>query len=124
MGSNEGEIAAAERAVAAARAAGAGPGGGHPADVARALLALSIALERGDRDADALAAAREGVAVLSPAFLAKPAVHAQPMRALVAQYVALAQRLHQPPDAALLAPVADALGALTRAEDAAEDDGP
>jgi hypothetical protein len=42
------------------------------------------------------------------------------MRALVTQYVALAQRSRAQPDAALLTPIAQALGDLTRAEDDAD----
>ena len=43
------------------------------------------------------------------------------MRALIAQYVALTQRSRAQPDEIMLAPIAQALGDLTRAEDEAED---
>jgi hypothetical protein len=118
---SDSEIAAAEQSVAEMRRLASG-GTAHARELATALLELSRALDQGDRTRDACAAAREGVEVLSPLFLSKPAHLADPMRALVTQYVALAQRLREPPDAALLAPVADALGAQTRAEDAAEED--
>jgi phage I-like protein len=89
--------------------------------LAKALLDLSRAYEQDDRMEEALAAAREGVATLSPDFLAKPQSFAVPMRALLAQYVGLAQRSRAQVDEALLAPIAQALGDLTRAEDEAED---
>lgn len=91
-------------------------------ELAQALSDLGRALERADRGGEAVGAAREGVAMLSPAFLADPRRFATPMRALVGQYVALAQRSGEHPDEAMLGPIAQALGDLTRAEDA-EDDG-
>jgi hypothetical protein len=70
---------------------------------------------------DALAAARESVATLSPEFLQKPQRFSAAIRALVAQYVALAQRSRAEPDEALLTPIAQTLGDLTRTEDEADD---
>jgi hypothetical protein len=112
---------AEEAEVARKRRLVAGEGDRHRPELAEALLDLSRAYEQDDRIEDALATAREGVAALSPDFLAKPQWFAVPMRALIAQYVALAQRSRAQPDTALLAPIAQALGNLTRAEDEAED---
>jgi hypothetical protein len=94
----------------------------HRPELAKALLELSRAYERTDRGGEALAAAKESVATLAPDFLAKPQWFLVPMRALVAQYVALAQRAGEPADEALLAPIAQAMGDLTRSEDAADDE--
>lgn len=115
------ELADAESAVARKRRLVADEGDRHRPELAEALLDLSRAYEQDDRIEDALATARESVATLSPDFLAKPQWFAVPMRALMAQYVALAQRSRARPDATLLAPIAQALGDLTRAEDEAED---
>ena len=109
----------AEALVAEKRRAGASPQD-HIA-LAKALLELSNALEQDEREADAAAAAKESVAVLSADFLADPPALATPMRASVARYVALASRSGTP-DEALLRPTAQALGDLTRIEDA-DDDG-
>jgi hypothetical protein len=110
-----------EAEVAAKRRLVAEEGNGHRPELAKALLELSRAYEQSDRIEEALATARESVATLSPDFLAKPQQFAAPMRALVAQYMALAQRSRVRTDEALLAPVAQVLGNLTRAEDEAED---
>jgi hypothetical protein len=110
-----------EAEVAAKRRLVAEEGNGHRPELAKALLELSRAYEQGDRMEEALATARESVATLSPGFLADPQRFAAPMRALVAQYMALAQRSRVRTDEALLAPVAQVLGNLTRAEDEAED---
>lgn len=116
------DLAEAEAAVADQRRALAGGGLADRSGLAKALLRLAQARLRADLEEAALAAAEEGVAVLSPAFLDKPARFAVPMRALLAEYVAMAQRLRRRPDEALLAPVAQALGTLTRAEDEADDE--
>jgi tetratricopeptide (TPR) repeat protein len=108
-----------ETAVADKRRLVADQGDRHRPELAKALLDLSRAYEQDDRMEEALAAAREGVATLSPDFLAKPQSFA--MRALLAQYVGLAQRSRAQVDEALLARIAQALGDLTRAEDEAED---
>ena len=110
-----------EAEVAAKRQLVAEEGNGHRPELAKALFELSRAYEQGDRIEEALATARESVATLSPGFLADPQRFAAPMRALVAQYMALAQRSRVRTDEALLAPVAQVLGNLTRAEDEAED---
>jgi len=117
-------LAEAEAAVADKRRLFAAEGEARRDELAMALLELSRALQDAGRDDDALAAAEESVRVLSPAFLARPARFAIPMRTVIAQYAAQAQRLRRPPDEALLAPLAQALGDLARAEDAGEDDGP
>jgi hypothetical protein len=111
----------AEGAVAEKRRLVAEEGDRHRPELAKALLELSRAYERDNRSEDALATTHEGVATLAPDFLAKPRWFAEPMRALIAQYVALAQRSRAQPDATLLAPIAQALGDLLRAEDEAED---
>lgn len=90
-------------------------------ELATALLGLALAYEGADRTADALASAREGVAVLKSDFLAKPAQLAAPMRGLLSQYLSLARRCGEKPDDALLAPIAQALGDLSRTEDAEDD---
>lgn len=110
----------AEALVAEKRQAAAG-GPKQRIELARALLGLSRALEQDDRGADAAAAAREGVSVLSADFLAKPAAFASPMRAQMAEYVAIARRAGARLDEALLAPIAQALGDVTRIEDADDD---
>ncbi len=92
-----------------------------PADLAAARLALSRALANADRASDAMAAAEDAIAGLAPAFQADPRALAEPMRALVAQYVAVARRTDRAPDRELLAPIAGALGGVVAAEDRAED---
>jgi hypothetical protein len=118
---DEGLVGEAEATVADRRRRLAEAGERDPAELARALLELSRAYEKADRTSEAVAAAQEGVAVLSPAFLAKPAAMASAMQAVMVQYVSLAQRQRQEPDAALLTPIAQAMGGLTRAEDEADD---
>jgi hypothetical protein len=110
----------AEQAVADQRRLMAGEGERHRPELANALSELSRVYEREDRIEEALAAARESVATLAPEFLAKPQQVSEAMRTLVTQYVALAQRYRAQPDQALLAPIAQALGDLTRAEDEAD----
>ena len=90
-------------------------------ELSKALLDLSRAYEGADRGSDALAAAKESVATLAADFLAKPGGLAMLMRGLLSQYVSLAKRSGETPDEALLAPIAQALGDLTRAEDADEE---
>jgi hypothetical protein len=99
----------------------AGEGHEQRLELAQALSGLARALERADREVEAMAAAQEGVAALSPAFLADPRRFANPMRALVSEYVALARRRGEHPDEGMLRPISQALGELTRAEDAEED---
>ena len=89
--------------------------------LAQALAELSQALEKVDREQEAEGAARDSVNTLAPDFLANPRQFAAPMRALVGQYVTLAQRRGGHPDETVLGPIAQALGELTRAEDAEED---
>lgn len=117
---NAASLTEAEGAVAAQRRLVATEGGRHRPELATALLELSRAYEREDRVEDALAAARESVATLSPDFLASPQRFSASIRALVTQYVALAQRYRAQPDDGLLGPIAQALGDLTRAEDDAD----
>jgi hypothetical protein len=111
----------AEAVVAEQRRLVAAEGQRHRPELAKALSELSRAYERDDRIEDALAAARESVTTLSPDFLQNPHRLSESMRTLVTQYVALAQRCRAQPDEALLAPIAQATGDLTRAEDDAED---
>jgi hypothetical protein len=111
----------AEGVVAEQRRLVAREGERHRPQLANALSELSRVYERADRMEDALAAARESVATLSPGFLQNPQRLSESMRALVTQYVALAQRCRAQPDEALLAPIAQALGDLTRVEDEADD---
>ena len=118
---DEGLVGEAEAKVAETRRGLAEAGDQGSAELARALLELSRAYDEADRNGDAVAAAHEAAAVLSPAFLAKPAAMASAMQAVMAQYVSLAQRRRQEPDAALLAPIAQAMGGLARAEDDADD---
>jgi hypothetical protein len=108
----EGAVAEQRRRVA--------EGGRHRPELAEALAELGRAYEQDDRLEDALTAARESVATLSPEFLQNPRHFSGPMRALVTQYVALAQRSRAQPDATLLTPIAQALGDLTRADDEAD----
>ena len=96
------------------------PGERPGSDLAQAQLDLSRAYEAAGRQEDALDASRDGIETLSPRFLAEPAGLAEAMRALVTQYVSLSQHARTKPDAALLQPVAQALGDLARAEDARE----
>ena len=112
---------AEEAEVAAKRRLGAENGSRHRPELARALLDLSRAYEQGDRMEDALATAHDGVSTLSSNFLANPRRFAAPMRTLMAHYMALVQRSRGRADDALLAPIAQVLGNLTRAEDEAED---
>lgn len=118
-GTSSAAIGQAEALVAEKRKA-AGPQ--QRVELAQALLGLSHALEQDDRGADAAAAAREGVSVLAADFLARPSAFAAPMRAQMAEYVAIAKRTGARLDEALLAPIAQALGDVTRIEDA-DDDG-
>lgn len=112
---------AEEAEVAMKRRLVAEEGSRHRPELAKALLDLSRAYEHGDRMEDALATAHDGVSTLSSAFLADPQRFAAPMRTLMAQYMGLVQRSRARADDALLAPIAQALGNLTRAEDEAED---
>lgn len=114
-------VTEAEQTAAERRRLMAGEGERHRAEFAKALSELSRAYEREDRIADAFATARESVATLSPDFLQDPRRLSESMRALVTQYVTLAQRCRAQPDEALLAPIAQATGDLTRAEDDADD---
>lgn len=111
----------AEALVAEKRKAASAGGPQQRVELAQALLQLSHALEDDDRGADAAAAAREGVSMLSADFLVKPAAFAGPMRAQMAEYVAIANRTGVPLDEALLAPIAQALGDVTRIEDVDDD---
>lgn len=113
-------VSEAEGAVAEQRRLMAAEGERYRPQLANALSELSRVYDREDRTEDAFAAARESVATLSPDFLQNPRRLSESMRALVTQYVALAQRSRVQPDEALLAPIAQALGDLTRAEDEAE----
>src|SRR5512147_1291373 len=117
----EGHPLAEEAEVATQRRLVAEEGNRHRPGLAEALLDLSRAYEQGDRVEDALATAHDGVSSLSSDFLADPRRFAAPMRTLIAQYLALVQRSRARADEALLAPIAQALGNLTRAEDEAED---
>lgn len=90
-------------------------------ELAKALLDLTLAYEGADRTADALASAKQGVAVLKSDFLAKPTQFAGPMRGLLSQYLSLAKRCGEKPDDALLGSIAQALGDLSRTEDADDD---
>ena len=110
----------AEQAVAEQRRRIAAEGERHRPELAKALAELARAYEREDRMQDALAAARESVAMLSPDFLQHPRRLSESMRTLVTQYVALAQRCRAQPDEALLTPIAQATGDLTRTEDEAD----
>ena len=112
---------AEEAEVATKRRLVAEEGSRHRPALAEALLDLSRAYEQGNRIQDALATAHDGVSTLSPDFLADPRKFAAPMRTLIAQYMALVQRSRARADDALLAPIAQTLGDLTRAEDEAED---
>lgn len=112
---------AEEAEVATQRRLVAEEGNRHRPDLAKALLDLSRAYEQSDRMEDALASAHDGVSTLSSEFLADPRRFAAPMRTLIAHYLALVQRSHARADDVLLAPIAQALGNLTRAEDEAED---
>jgi hypothetical protein len=114
-------LSEAEEAVAEQRRRIPAEGQRHRPQLAEALSELARAYEREDRMQDALAAARESVATLSPDFLQNPRRLSAPMRALVTQYVALAQRCRAQPDEALLTPIAQATGDITRAEDDADD---
>lgn len=119
-GTSSAAVEQAEALVAEKRRAAGGPQ--QRVELAQALLGLSHALEQDDRGADAAVAAREGVSVLAADFLAKPAAFAAPMRAQMAEYVAITKRTGVRLDEALLAPIAQALGDVTRVEDA-DDDG-
>lgn len=114
-------LAEAEQTATAQRRLVASGGQRHQLELANALFELSRAYEREDLMAEALATARESVATLSPEFLNEPPRFSAPMRALVAQYVALAQRCRAQPDEALLAPIGQAIGDLIRAEEEADD---
>ena len=93
----------------------------NPAELAAARLALSRALANADRAPDAMAAAEAGIRELAPAFQAEPQALAEPMRALVSQYVAVSRRTDRAPDRALLMPIAASLAGVVAAEDQAEE---
>jgi len=112
------DVEQAQALVEQQRRSGTGSG---KLGLAQALAELSRALAKADREKEAEDAARESVGTLAPEFLANPRQLAAPMRALVGQYVALAQRRGGHPDEAMLGPIAQALGELTRAEDAEDD---
>lgn len=113
-------LAEAEQAVAEQRRLMAAEGQRHLPELAKALAELGRAYELDERMEDALAAARESVATLLPEFLQNPQRFSAHMRALVTQYVAFAQRSRAQLDSALLTPIAQALGDLTRADDEAD----
>ncbi|MFO1152908.1 MAG: hypothetical protein U1E42_04445 [Rhodospirillales bacterium] len=113
---DDGDVLAARREVDRLAAASTA----SPAELASARLALSRALDEADRPSDAMGAARAGIEALAPAFGAGPQALAEPMRALVSQYVAVARRTDQSPDRVLLTPIATALGGVVAGEDAAE----
>jgi hypothetical protein len=117
----QGRPLAEEAEVARKRQLVAEEGDRRRPELAGALLDLSRAYDQADRTPDTLSAAREAVEILSPTFLASPKDFEPLMREIVTHYVALAQRSRTRPDEALLAPIAQALGDLTRAEDEAED---
>jgi hypothetical protein len=114
---DDADVLAARREVDRLVAAGAHA----PAELAAARLALSRALANADRASDAMAAAEAGIRELAPAFQAEPQALAEPMRALVSQYVAVARRTARAPDRALLMPIAASLGGVVAAEDQAEE---
>lgn len=80
------------------------------ADLADALLALSYALSRKGATAEAFDAAEEAVRTLSPVFLANPAVYADAMNGMVAEYLGMSQHSRRKPDMSLIKPLAVPLG--------------
>jgi hypothetical protein len=92
-----------------------------PAELAEARLALTRALDTADHPLEAMAAAEAGIRELAPAFQAEPQALAEPMRALVSQYVAVSRRTDRAPDRALLMPIAASLAGVVAAEDQAEE---
>jgi hypothetical protein len=114
----------AESRVEVSRRSLAQQGEGSRAALAAALLDLSRVYDEAASTGKAAAAAKESVEVLSPAFLSAPAQHASAMRAAVALYLALVRRSRETADEALLAPIAQAMGDLDRANDANDDDQP
>lgn len=117
MSADDAEVSAARRRVERLAATPSST----PAELASARLALSRALDNADHPLDAMAAAEAGISGLAPAFQARPGELAEPMRALVAQYLAVARRTDRPPDRALLMPIAASLGGVVAAEDEAEE---
>jgi hypothetical protein len=111
----------AERLVAEKRRMSGSDRPRQQSELAKALLDLSLVYDGADRTAEALASAREGVTVLKGEFLATPTRFAAPMRGLLSQYLSLAKRCREKPDDALLGPIAQALGDVTRTEDANDD---
>lgn len=111
------KLAEAEAEVARLRQSVDGVSDAGRSALAQALLAVSRAQEASDRLDEALRTAREAVDTLAPSFLQAPSRDLAAMQAVVAQYVGLAPRCGQRPDAALLAPIAAAMGQAMTAED-------
>lgn len=104
------------RARVESRRAGATTPEGQ-AELAEALLALSYALSRKGATAEAFDAAGEAVRTLSPVFLANPAVYADAMNGMVAEYLGMSQHSHRKPDMALIKPLAVPLGRYEHRDD-------
>ena len=70
------------------------------------------------RREEALEATREAVVLLAPFFLRLPAAHAQRMGLFCDQYLKLSETVGVKPDAALFAPIVEALRKLQGSPDA------
>lgn len=82
------------------------------AELGEGYLDVSRHYERGGETDAAFNAARDGIRRLSPTFLKDPEDLAEPMRGLVAQYLALTEHSKHKADKAMLMPIATALGHL------------
>lgn len=80
-------------------------------------------LESCDRRAEALAANREAIATLAPAFLGLPAAFAHRMLPMVRQYRGRCEASGGEPDGELLEPLLAALMPFMESPDSGQDEG-
>jgi tetratricopeptide (TPR) repeat protein len=114
LGNQEAALTVAREAVDIRRTlAGERPDTLRP-DLATSLAVLADCLEAADQPEPALAADVEAVAALTPAFLRTPQAFTPLMGAVVRDYLRRCEAFGTEPDAALLAPVAEAVAALRK----------
>jgi Tetratricopeptide repeat len=117
LGQREDALAAAQEAVDIRRQLAAMRPNAFLPELAASLGTLGNFLTDLDRADQALAARQEAVATLAPFFLRWPARHGQWMSRMAQQYVESCEGLGAEPDAALLAPIAEAFEKLEGAEE-------
>jgi tetratricopeptide (TPR) repeat protein len=112
LGRREDALAAAQEATDIRRRLAAARPDAFLPDLASSLNNLGLHLSELGRREDALAAAQEAVAALAPFFLKLPAAYGQWMAVMARQYIECSESLGVEPDAALLAPIVEAVQKL------------